>query len=191
VFERFTVQARAVVVGAQIGARELGRPSIDTPLLLLGIAGERESAGARVLTALGVGEDDIRDDIRRASERRDPTFSDADESALRSVGIDLGEVRRSVEETFGPGALDRGRGAPAGHIPLTPGAKKALQLALREAAALGQTSIGTEHVLLGLVRDEECSASLLLAAHGIDRERVRAEVLREIESGGDQPGRTA
>ena len=190
-FERFTAQARSVVVRAQEDARELGQPSIGTPLLLLGIAGEREAAGARVLDTLGLSANDIREDIRGASERRDPTFSDADERALRGVGIDLDEVRRSVEETFGPGALDRGRGAPAGHIPFTPGAKKALQLALREAITLGHRSIGTEHLLLGLVRDQECSASMLLAARGIDRERVRAEVLREIASGGDQPGRTA
>lgn len=190
-FERFTAQAKAAVVGAQVGARELGQPSIDTPALLLGIAVERGSAGARVLDALGVSEDDIRDHIRRASEPRDPTFSEADEIALRSVGIELDEVRRSVEEAFGPGALDRGRGTPAGHIPFTPGAKKALELSLREAISLGHKYIGSEHVLLGLVRDEECPAALLLAARGVDAERLRSEVLRQIAAGGDQPGRTA
>lgn len=188
-FERFTAQARAVVVRAQEDARELAQPSIGTPMILLGIAEARDTAGGRVLDALGIREDDIRDDIRRASER-EPAFSDEDEDALRSVGIDLDEVRRSVEETFGPGALDRGRGSP-GHIPFTPGAKKALQLALREAIALGHRHIGTEHVLLGLVRDERSSAVRILAARGADRERVRAEVRRELASGGDQPGRTA
>jgi ATP-dependent Clp protease ATP-binding subunit ClpA len=190
VFERFTAQARSVVVRAQEDARELGQPSIGTPTILLGVAEARGTLGARVLTNLDVGEDDIRADIRHASERRDPAFSDEDEVALRSVGIDLDEVRRSVEETFGPGALDRGRGSP-GHIPFTPGAKKALQLSLREAISLGHKAIGTEHLLLGLVRDERSSAAKILADRGIDRERVRAEVLREIASGGDQPGRTA
>jgi ATP-dependent Clp protease ATP-binding subunit ClpA len=190
VFERFTAQARSVVVRAQEDARELGQPSIGTPTILLGVAQAADTAGGRVLNSLGIGEDDIRDEIRRVSEQRDPAFSGEDEDALRSVGIDLDEVRRSVEETFGPGALDRGRGS-AGHIPFTRGAKKALELSLREATALGHKHIGTEHLLLGLVHDERCSAAAILGARGIDRERVRAEVLREIASGGDQPGRTA
>jgi ATP-dependent Clp protease ATP-binding subunit ClpA len=190
VFERFTPQAQAAIVGTQESARELGEPSIGTLLLLLRVARERETAGGRVLTTLGVSEDEVRDAIRRVSERRAATFSDQDESALRSVGIDLDEVRRSVEDSFGPGALDR-RGAPAGHIPFTRGAKKAIELSLREAIALGHKRIGTEHLLLALAREERCSAAGFLAERGIDRDRVRAEVLREIASGGDQPGRTA
>ncbi len=189
-FERFTSQARSVVVHAQHDARELDQPSIGTPLLLLGVAEERATAGGRVLSALGIGEDDVRDDIRRGAGR-ERAFSDEDEDALRSVGIDLDEVRRSVEGAFGPGALDRGRGARAGHIPFTRGAKKAIELSLREALALGHKHIGTEHLLLGIVRDERCSAARLLAARGVDRERMCAEVLREIASGGEQPGRTA
>ena len=189
-FERFTSRARSVVGRAQEDARELGQPSIGTSLILLGIAEASDTAGGRVLHALGIGEDDVRDDIRRASERRDPAFSEADEDALRSVGIDLEEVRRSVEETFGPGALDRGRGS-RGHIAFTRGAKKALELSLREALALGHKHIGTEHLLLGLVRDEQSSAARILAARGVGRERVCAEVINEIASGGDRPGRTA
>lgn len=190
-FERFTAQARSVVVRAQEDARELGEPSIGTPTILLGVAEAGDTTGGRVLLALGVGVEDVRDDIRRASEHQDRAFSDEDEDALRSVGIDLDEVRRSVEETFGPGALERGSGPRGGHIPFTRGAKKALELSLREAIALGHKHIGTEHLLLGLVRDERSSSARILAARGIDRERVRAEVLREISSGGDQPGRTA
>lgn len=190
-FERFTAQARSVVVRAQEDARELDQPSIGTALILLGVAEDGETAGGRVLKTLGVGPDDVRNDIRHASERRDRAFSDEDEDALRSVGIDLDQVRRSVEEMFGPGALDRGRGSRGGHIPFTPGAKKVLELALREAIAIGHRHIGTEHLLLGLVRDERCSAARILSARGFDRERVCAEVLREIASGGDQPGRTA
>ena len=79
----------------------------------------------------------------------------------------------------------------SGHVPLTAGSKKALELALREAIHLGHRSIGTEHLLLGLVRDDTCSAARILAARGADRERVRAAVLREIAAGGDRPGRTA
>jgi ATP-dependent Clp protease ATP-binding subunit ClpA len=190
VFERFTAQARSVVVDAQRDARELDQPTIGTALLLLGVAEAPTTAGSRALRTLGVGAAEIRDDISRAAAP-ERAFSDEDEDALRSVGIDLDEVRRSVEEAFGQGALDRGRGARAGHIPFTRGAKKALELSLREALALGHKHIGTEHLLLGLVRDERCSAARLLAARGFDAARVRSGILREIANGGDAPGRTA
>lgn len=189
-FERFTAPARSVVVDAQRNARELDQPSVGTAVLLLGVAGAGETAGGRALIALGVGEDQIRDDIRHAAAR-ERAFSDEDEDALRTVGIDVDEVRRSVEETFGPGALDRGRGSRAGHIPFTRGAKKALKHSLREALALGHKHIGTEHLLLGLVRDERCSAARILASRGLDRDRVCAAVLRAIADGGDQPRRSA
>jgi ATP-dependent Clp protease ATP-binding subunit ClpA len=136
----------------------------------------------------------VRDEVR-PFERDRTAFSEQDADALRSVGIDLDEVRRTVEESFGPGALERrarrGRRLGAGHIPVTAGAKKALELALREAIHLGHRSIATEHLLLGLVRDEGCSAARILATRGADRERVRAEVLRQIAAGGDRPRRTA
>jgi ATP-dependent Clp protease ATP-binding subunit ClpA len=193
VFERFTTQARSAVTLAQQEARELGRPDLGTRLLLLGILDEPGTTGGRALAGLGVGADDVREDIRR-SDRERASFSEEDADALRSVGVDLYEVRRRVEEAFGPGALERkpcsGRGL-GGHMPLTPGSKKALELALREAIHLGHRHIGTEHLLLGLVRDDGCSAARLLASLGVDRERVRAEVLRQISAGGDQPGRTA
>jgi ATP-dependent Clp protease ATP-binding subunit ClpA len=194
VFERFTTQARSVVTLAQGEARELGHPNVGTHHLLLGILGDPDTAGGRALVALGIDGNEVRDEIRRVDRERS-TFSEKDAEALRSVGVDLDEVRNRVEEAFGPGALERstrgGRCPGAGHIPLTPKSKKALELALREALHLGHRSIGTEHLLLGLVRDERCSAARILAARGADRERVRAEVLRQIAAGGDQPGRTA
>ena len=92
------------------------------------------------------------------------TLGPDDAAALRAIGIDLDEVRRHLEETFGEGALERvtwkrGRrwrkrcdGPSIGHIPFTPRAKKVLELALREALALQHKRIGTEHILLGLIR---------------------------------------
>ena len=193
-FERFTTQARSVVTLAQAEARELGNPNVGTHHLLLGVLGEPDTAGGRALAALGIDGNELREDVRRF-ERDRTAFSEQDADALRSVGIDLDEVRRTVEEAFGPGALERGnsgrRGLGAGHVPFTAESKKALELALREAIHLGHGSIGTEHLLLGLVRDEGCSAARILAARGADRERVRAEVLRQIATGGDRPGRTA
>ena len=193
-FERFTTQARSVVTLAQGEARELGHPNVGTHHLLLGILDEPNAAGGRALGALGVDGNEVRDEIRRIDQERS-TFSEKDAEALRSVGVDLDEVRNRVEEAFGPGALERGtsdgRRLGAGHIPFTAKSKKALELALREALHLGHRSIGTEHLLLGLVRDETCSAARILAARAVDRERVRAEVLRQIAAGGDRPGRTA
>jgi ATP-dependent Clp protease ATP-binding subunit ClpA len=194
VFERFTTQARAVVTRAQREARQLGHPSIGTQHVLLGILDEPDAAAGRALGALGLDGDEVRDDVRRFEQDR-AAFSEEDADALRSVGIDLDEVRRTVEEAFGPGALERStsdrRGLGAGHIPFTAESKKALELALREALHLGHRYIGTEHLLLGLVRDEGSSAARILSARGVDRERVRAEVLRQLAAGGDQPGRTA
>jgi len=194
VFERFTAQARSVVTIAQQEARELGHPTIGTHHLLLGILGEPDAAGGRALGALGLDRSEVREDVRRFEQDR-AALSEQDADALRSVGIDLDEVRRTVEEAFGPGALEGStsgrRGLGAGHVPFTAESKKALELALREAIHLGHRSIGTEHLLLGLVRDETCSAARILAARGADRERVRAEVLRQIAAGGDRPGRTA
>jgi ATP-dependent Clp protease ATP-binding subunit ClpA len=194
VFERFTTPARSVVTLAQQEARELGRANVGTQHVLLGILGTPDTAGARALEALGIRERDVREDVRRLDRDRS-AFSDQDADALRGVGIDLDEVRRTVEQTFGSGALERGATAGArswaGHVPFTRGSKKALELALREATHLGHRAIGTEHLLLGLVRDDGCSAARILAARGADRERVRAAVLREIAAGGDRPGRTA
>ncbi|HEX5950648.1 MAG TPA: Clp protease N-terminal domain-containing protein [Actinomycetota bacterium] len=191
-FERFTAQARSVVTDAQREARELGHPRIGTHHVLLAMSGRPEAAGGRVLGTLGLHADRLREDVRNAAR---PSFTDEDAEALRFVGIDLDEVRRSVEDAFGPGALDQDVRTAGdkllGHIPFTPGSKKALELALREAIHLGHRYIGTEHLLLGLVRDERSSAARILADHGIDAERVRAEVLREIANGGDRPSRTA
>ena len=193
-FERFTTQARSVVTLAQDEARELGHPNVGAHHLLLGILDEPDTTGGRALAALGIARNEVRDEVRRF-ERDRAAFSEQDADALRSVGIDLDEVRRTVEQSFGPGALERstsyGRRLGGGHIPFTAKSKKALELALREAIHLGHRSIGTEHLLLGLVRDDRCSAARILAAHGADREGVRAEVLRQIAAGGDQPGRTA
>ncbi|WP_285780655.1 Clp protease N-terminal domain-containing protein, partial [Microtetraspora sp. NBRC 13810] len=70
--------------------------------------------------------------------------------AVLGPGVDLAAVRREVEELTG-----RGRAAPSGHVPFTPRAKKVLELSLREALQLGHNYIGTEHILLGLIREGE------------------------------------
>ncbi|WP_344006807.1 Clp protease N-terminal domain-containing protein, partial [Isoptericola halotolerans] len=92
-------------------------------------------------------------DAVAAATRRELTTGDLDAAALAAVGIDLAAVREQTDATFGRGALDRaGRRGRKGHLPFAPDAKKALELALREALRLGDKTIGSGHVLLGVVR---------------------------------------
>ena len=102
--------------------------------------------------------------------------------ALESLGIELGAVRRKVEETVG-----RGDDQPEGHIPFTPHAKKVLELSLREALQFGHDYIGTEHVLLGLIRESDGVAAQVLVGSGADLSTVRRAVLLVLEGEGPAP----
>ena len=93
--------------------------------------------------------------------------------ALESLGISLQAVRDQVEEIIGQGGS-----SPSGHIPFTPRAKKVLELSLREALQLGHNYIGTEHILLGLIREGEGVAAQVLTKLGADLSRVRQQVIQ-------------
>src|ERR1039457_7093444 len=93
--------------------------------------------------------------------------------ALEALGIGLAAVRQQVEEVVG-----RGKEAPGGHIPFTPRAKKVLERSLREALQLGHDYIGTEHILLGLIREGEGVAARVLVKLGADLNRVRQQVIQ-------------
>jgi len=103
--------------------------------------------------------------------------------ALESLGISLEAVRAQVEEIIGHGGA-----APSGHIPFTPRAKKVLELSLREALQLGHNYIGTEHILLGLIREGEGVAAQVLVKLGADLSRVRQQVIQLLSgySGGKE-----
>ena len=92
---------------------------------------------------------------------------------LEALGISLEAVRSQVEEIIG-----QGQQAPSGHIPFTPRAKKVLELSLREALQLGHNYIGTEHILLGLIREGEGVAAQVLVKLGADLNRVRQQVIQ-------------
>src|SRR5215469_5528052 len=139
-FERFTDQARRVVVVAQEESRNLGHDYIGTEHILLGILGAGESVAVQALTSLGVS---------------------------------LEAARQQVEEIVG-----RGSHEVSGHIPFTPRAKKVLELSLREAIQLGHNYIGTEHILLGLIREGEGVAAQVLTRLGADLNRTRQQVIR-------------
>ena len=141
-FERFSGQARHVVVSAQEEARELDHNYIGTEHLLLGLL-TSDSLASASLNALGYTRDDVQAKL------------------VATVG--------------------RGKASPGGHIPFTPRAKKVLELSLREALQLKHNYIGTEHILLGLIREGEGMAARILAdKHPLDR--IRDEVLTRIES---------
>jgi ATP-dependent Clp protease ATP-binding subunit ClpC len=98
--------------------------------------------------------------------------------ALESLGITEEAARQQVEEIIGRGQQD----PPRGHIPFTPRAKKTLQLSMREAIALGHAYIGTEHILLGLIRLGEGPATQVLNGLGVDPNRVRQQVIQLVSA---------
>jgi ATP-dependent Clp protease ATP-binding subunit ClpC len=96
--------------------------------------------------------------------------------ALESLGISLEGVRQQVEEIIG-----QGQQAPSGHIPFTPRAKKVLELSLREALRLHHNFIAPEHMMLGLLREGDGMAAVILADAGIDESVLRAELTKSLD----------
>ena len=184
-FERFTPAARQTVVGAQEVARTLRHDEIRAEHLLLSLLGTPDQPGAATLVRLGVTEEACREAVARL-DAPDGALAQADATALSSLGIDLDEVRRKAEQRFGEGALDepatrptfalsrRERAPGTGHLAFTAPAKRALELTLREATERGAPAIGTEHVLLGLLRGADRRTVALL--RGL---RVQPEALHD------------
>ncbi len=103
-------------------------------------------------------------------------------AALEALGVSLKAARTQVEEIIG-----QGQEAPTGHLPFTPRAKKVLELSLREALQLGHNYIGTEHIVLGLIREGEGVGAQVLTKLGATLERVRAQVIGLLEGGTVAP----
>lgn len=165
-FERFTKEARTTVVGAQEVARQTGSHGVDTRHVLVVLA-ERPGPVHRTLRQSGV-------DVQRLASdtRADLRVGGLDGEALASLGIDLDAVRRKADEVFGHDALERAGRTSRGHIPFKPDAKKALELALREAVRLKSKSIRSEHLMLGILRAESPGRSVLQRA-GVDTDALR------------------
>jgi ATP-dependent Clp protease ATP-binding subunit ClpA len=185
-FERFTDKARRVVVLAQEVARDRGVQRIGTEHLLLALYRVPDNLALTVLAAHSVTQADVEADLDRPS-------GPSDAEALATLGIDLDEVRRQVEEAFGPGALNRTRAARGrgdrwlgGHIPFAPASKKVLELSLREAIRMGHNYIGCEHVLLGLLHTETGVAHDVLVGRGVRLDSARIiveELVRRKQAG--------
>jgi ATP-dependent Clp protease ATP-binding subunit ClpA len=154
-FERFTAYARRAVVMAQEEAREMNHNYIGTEHILLAL-------------------------IRRPVDL--PNQVDGDASGiLGEFGMTLEGVREEVLEKVGAGAGKR----LSGHIPFTPRAKKVLELSLREALQLHHHYIGTEHILLGLIREDKGVAAQIMREHG-DLLAIRAAVLDRVPAGDEE-----
>jgi ATP-dependent Clp protease ATP-binding subunit ClpA len=190
-FERFTPDARATVMGAQRHARRLGHRPIGTEHVLRSIV-DGHGPAAATLAAHGVTADTVEYDltIRRGPGR------DADRHALASIGIDLDAVLAAVGADFPDRALrgthrrrwlprrrHRSCHAPSRdrtHIPFSPRAKKALELALREAVRLGDREITGEHLLLGILREGQGLACRMLTDRGTSVVDLRHELERSL-----------
>ncbi len=164
-FERFTRDARAAVVGAQDQARALEAPRIRPEHLLLGLAAE-VSAASGALAAYGITVERLGAQLRTAGAGA-PDALDA--QALAALGIDLEQVRAAAEAQLGPGVLDAPAPDPSAgirsrHLRFTGAAKQVLEMSLREALRVGAREIGADAVLLGLLRQTDVLP--LLAAVG-------------------------
>jgi ATP-dependent Clp protease ATP-binding subunit ClpA len=183
-FERFTRNARVAVMLAQEEARELRDREMGSQHLLLGIveaAGEDLSA---VLAGYGLTAEVVRGRLAETSTG-DQSF-DEDADALRAIGIDLRAVRDSVARTFGADAFDNAlsrsgrRRRPRGHISFSHGAKKVLELALREALAHKDNEIRCEHLMLGILRSGDNAAVGLINEH-VYTAQLRAAVIKLLD----------
>ncbi|OLE24203.1 MAG: hypothetical protein AUG44_19940 [Actinobacteria bacterium 13_1_20CM_3_71_11] len=195
--ERFTKNARAVVVRAREEAIRLGHRYIGTEHLLLALLKPEGGTAYTVLSGAGLDRDRVRTEVRRMVGGGEAVLGvaalgDEDAEALQAIGIDLPAVRAKIEEVFGPGALDfpgvparRGllhrRGKQPGRVPFTARAKKVLELAVREAVRRGQRYIGTEHLLLGLLREGHGLASVLITEAGLSLDDLRARTLAVLD----------
>jgi ATP-dependent Clp protease ATP-binding subunit ClpA len=189
-FERFTDKARAAVFQARATAAGRGDRMIRPAYLLYALAAG-DGVAARALAGLGVEPAGLERQLDRAAPLGNPLAGEADSAdaeALAAIGVDLDEIRRKVEEGFGPGALGRMAPPPPrrpGRLAVTGELKQALALALAEARALHHDYIGTEHLLLGLLamagrtpRGDFTPETL--RDFGIDPDLARQRVLDEL-----------
>ena len=187
-FERFTDRARTAVILARTEASERGDQI--RPVYMLHALASGDGVAAQVLAGLGVDAGDIERRLDRTAPLRRPPEGeppDGDAEALASIGIDLDEIRSRVEESFGPGALERAPAVAqgAGRTTMTRETKQSVELAAKEARALRHSYIGTEHLLLGLLSAAERNprgdfSPATVSDLGIDPARARQRILDEL-----------
>lgn len=173
-FERFTREARLAVEDSVFVARRAGAAEVRPDHVLSALAADSESVAMLALASRGVEGRELLETLERQRSQLADGLDADDAEALRVLGIDLEDVVRRIGDLGGRPASRRK------HLPFARGAKKSLELALREALRLGDGYIGTEHLLLGLVRSGDRTVLDALAAHGVAPDDVRAAVV-ELE----------
>ena len=173
-FARFTPQAKEAMVLAQEESARLRYPWLGTEHLLLALLRQPGTAVTNVLEGFGITRASIERELIRTlgQPSGDQILGDEDERALRTLGIDLQDVRARAEEAFGPGALERARPGVCGW-PMMPRLKESLERAAREA---GRGLIDTDHLLLGMLTVRGALAVDTLRALGVTPDAVRASV---------------
>ena len=198
-FERFTRDARTVVVAAIDLCTSLDADEVRPAHLLLALT-EGDSGARDVLAAHGLTEDAVSTALGAPRPAPPAPLGDDDAAALRSLGIDLDAIREAVDQQFGEGALEgalEGAAAPSpegvdaesvdldlprrrftlgGHVPFGRGAKKVLELALREAIRVHSREIRSEHIALAVLRTDDDAVRMLLSTLGVDVRALRADL---------------
>jgi ATP-dependent Clp protease ATP-binding subunit ClpA len=183
-FERFTPEAKAVLVEAQDAAIDFGSTYITPAHLLYGCAKGRESTAGEPLHNCGITGESVLEVVPRA-ERAEHAVIDPD--ALRAIGIDYDRVKNAVDEAFGDGALAsspdrRVRAEARRRPPFTTEAKRSLELSLRVALELHDRRIRPGHLLLGLLRLDDDSISRVVEQQGASIAGLSATVLQRLDA---------
>ncbi|TDU04976.1 ClpA/ClpB-like protein [Streptomyces sp. 846.5] len=184
--ERFTEPARRVVNESQLEMRALHHGYVGTEHLLLALLRQPAEPAAALLVRHGLDLDTARAAVQRLLGESGATI---DGAALEAIGIDLDAVTARVEAAFGAGALSgasatsaagRGRTRTLGRGVFTDRARKVLELAVRAAQGRGDRSIGSGHLLLGVLREGGGLAVRVLRDHGLDLAEVERETERTL-----------
>jgi ATP-dependent Clp protease ATP-binding subunit ClpA len=173
VFEKFTNLAKRSITLSQDEAITLGHDFIGTEHILLGLVRVREGLAGEILGEQGVTADQVRAETLRLLEAAGVSANGGREAteALATIGIDVEEIRRRADDTFGPGRFRFPRPA------FTMRARRVLELTLRESMELGHEEVRTEHLLLGLLAEGEGVGVKALGGVGVDPVALRTAIL--------------
>ncbi|TQS42328.1 Clp protease N-terminal domain-containing protein [Cryptosporangium phraense] len=186
-FERFTEDARALVLEAREQARQLHHPLIGTEHLLLAMLASDSAGAGVVLREAGLDYDRVRTDLKRQVGETGRVLTDDDAEALKSIGIDLDAVLASVDRTLGPTSWStpapeekKGLFRRSGSSRFAPRSKKVLELALREAIHLKAGEINSEYILLGLIREGEGLGAKLIVGADVKLDDLRQATIEHL-----------
>jgi ATP-dependent Clp protease ATP-binding subunit ClpA len=182
-FERFTRPARTVVEAASAYATATASRETRPEHLFRALLEDESCLAARVLVQSGATLGELRAELDANVHRFVDGLDDDDAEALKVIGIDLAEVVRGLDRLDRPSGSDR-RGPGRRRPRFSRASKKALELSLREALALRHNYIGTEHLLLGLVRVEDRVVADTLTHFAIERDGLRSAVAEAVRQAG-------